>query len=58
MSNEQIKEFIKSFSFGMTVEEIAEVEEVSVEEVKRIQSERAEDIQKQIEWNRKKYGDI
>lgn len=57
MSNEQVKEIIKSLSFGMTVEEIAEVEEVSVEEIKQIQVDYADDIQKQIAWNKQKYGD-
>lgn len=47
MSNEQIKEFIKSFSFGMSAEEIADVEEVSVD-----------DINRQITWNKEKYGDM
>lgn len=57
MSNEQIKEIIKSFSFGMSAEQIAEVEEVPVEEIKQIQVDYADDIQKQIAWNKQKYGD-
>ena len=58
MSNEQVKEIIKSLSFGMSAEEVAEVEEVSVEEIKQIQVDYANDIQKAIEWNKEKYGDI
>lgn len=58
MSNEQVKEIIKSLSFGMTVEEIAEVEEVSVEEIKQIQIKYADDINRQITWNKEKYGDM
>ena len=42
------KEFIKSFSFGMSAEEIADVEEVSVEEIKQIQIKYADDINRQI----------
>lgn len=57
MSNEQIKEVIKSFSFGMSAEQIAEVEEVSVEKIKQIQVDYADDIQKQIAWNKEKCGD-
>lgn len=58
MTNEQIKEIIKSFSFGMSAEEIAEVEEVSVEEIKQIQIKYADDINRQITWNKEKYGDM
>lgn len=57
MSNEQVKEIIKSLSFGMAAEEVAEVEEVSVEEIKQIQVDYADDIKKQIAWNKQKYGD-
>ncbi|MEE7583480.1 MAG: hypothetical protein UDO63_09850 [Oscillospiraceae bacterium] len=57
MTNEQIKEIIKSFNFGMSAEQIAEVEEVPVEEIKQIQVDYADDIQKQIAWNKQKYGD-
>ena len=57
MSNEQVKEIIKSLSFGMSAEEVAEVEEVSVEEIKQIQVDYADDIQKQIAWNKEKFGD-
>lgn len=57
MSNEQLKEIIKSLSFGMSAEEVAEVEEVSVEEIKQIQVDYADDIQKQIAWNKEKFGD-
>lgn len=57
MSNEQVKEIIKSLSFGMSAEEVAEVEEVSVEEIKQIQVDYADDIKKQIAWNEKKFGD-
>ncbi len=57
MSNEQVKEIIKSLSFGMSAEEVAEVEEVSVEEIKQIQVDYADDIKKQIAWNKQKYGD-
>ena len=57
MSNEQVKETIKSLSFGMSAEEVAEVEEVSVEEIKQIQVDYADDIQKQIAWNKEKFGD-
>lgn len=57
MSNEQVKEIIKSLSFGMSAEEVAEVEEVSVEEIKQIQVDYADDIKKQITWNNEKFGD-
>ena len=57
MSNEKVKEIIKSLSFGMSAEEVAEVEEVSVEEIKQIQVDYADDIKKQIAWNKQKYGD-
>lgn len=57
MSNEQVKEIIKSLSFGMSAEEVAEVEEVSVEEIKQIQVDYADDIKKQIAWNKEKFGD-
>lgn len=57
MSNEQVKEIIKSLSFGMSAEEVAEVEEVSVEEIKQIQVDYADDIKKQIAWNNEKFGD-
>ena len=55
MSNEQVKEIIKSLSFGMSAEEVAEVEEVSVEEIKQIQVDYADDIKKQIAWNKEKW---
>lgn len=58
MTNEQIKEIIKSFSFRMSAEEIADVEEVSVEEIKQIQIKYADDINRQITWNKEKYGDM
>lgn len=58
MSNEQLKEIIKSLSFEMSAEEVAEVEEVSVEEIKQIQVDYADDIQRQIAWNKEKYGDM
>ena len=57
MSNEQVKEIIKSLSFGMSAEEVAEVEEVSVEEIKQIQVDYADDIKKQIALNNEKFGD-
>lgn len=58
MTNEQIKEIIKSFSFGMSAKEIADVEEVSVEEIKQIQIKYADDINKQVTWTKEKYGDM
>ena len=42
----------------MSAEEIADVEEVFVEEIKQIQIKYADDINRQIAWNKEKYGDM
>ena len=44
MTNEQREEIIKSLAYGMKPEDIADVENVSVEKVEQIYQDYAEDV--------------
>lgn len=44
MTNEQREEIIKSLAYGMKPEEIADIEDVSVESVEQIYQDHAEDV--------------
>lgn len=44
MSNETIKEIIKSYAYGYSVEKVAEVYEITKEEAAKIKEDRAEEI--------------
>ena len=45
MTEERVKEIIKSFAYGMTTDQVADVEEMSAEEAKTFEAERAEEIE-------------
>lgn len=44
MSNETIKEIIKSYAYGYSVEKVAEVYEITKEEAAKIKEEHAAEI--------------
>lgn len=44
MTNEQREEIIKSLAYGMKPEEIADIENVSVESIEQIYQDHAEDV--------------
>ena len=45
MTEERVKEIIKSFAYGMTTDQVADVEEMSAEEAKAFEAEHAEEIE-------------
>ena len=45
MTEERVKEIIKSFAYGMTTDQVADVEEMSAEEAKTFEAEHAKEIE-------------
>lgn len=45
MTEERVKEIVKSFAYGMTVEQVSDVEEMSTEEAKAFETEHAAEIE-------------
>ena len=45
MTEERVKEIIKSFAYGMTSDQVADVEEISAEEAKAVETEHAAEIE-------------
>lgn len=45
MTEERVKEIIKSFAYGMTTDQVADAEEMSAEEAKAFETEHAEEIE-------------
>ena len=45
MTEERATEIIKSFAYGMTVEQVADVEEMSAEEARAFEAEHTEEIE-------------
>lgn len=45
MTEERVKEIIKSFAYGMTTDQVADVEEMSTEEAKAFAAEHAAEIE-------------
>jgi len=57
MTNQQIKEIVKSFAYGYTVEQVSDIEDISLEDAKKFQENHASEIEaKKVElkeggWN-------
>lgn len=45
MTDEQIQEIIKSFAYGMEVEEIADLEELTTDELEQFEKDHASEIE-------------
>lgn len=45
MTEERVKEIIKSYAYGMTTDQVSDVEEMSTEEVKAFAAEYAAEIE-------------
>lgn len=45
MTDEQIQEIIKSFAYGMEVEEIADIEELTTDELEQFKKDHASEIE-------------
>ena len=50
MSNETIKEIIKSYAYGYTTEKVAEVYEITESEVAKIKEEHAAEIKEKADY--------
>lgn len=44
MTNQQIKEIVKSFAYGYTVEQVSEIEGISLEEANKFKEDHAQEI--------------
>ena len=57
MTNQQIKEIVKSFAYGYSVEQVSDIEDISLEDAKKFQEDHASEIEaKKVElkeggWN-------
>ena len=56
MNEEKRSEIIKSLAYGMAAEEIASLEDVTVEEVEQIHRDCAEEIANKKSWLERRYG--
>lgn len=54
MSNEKKSEIIKSLAYGMATEEIASLEDVTVEEVRQFERDCADEIANKKSWFEKR----
>lgn len=54
MNNEKKSEIIKSLAYGMAAEEIASLEDVTVEEVQQIRRDCADEIADKKSWVEKR----
>ena len=50
MSNETIKEIIKSYAYGYTAEKVAEVYEITETEAEKIKEEHAAEIKEKADY--------
>lgn len=45
MTNQQIKEIVKSFAYGYSVEQVSDIEDISLEDAKKFQEDHASEIE-------------
>lgn len=45
MTNQQIKEIVKSFAYGYSVEQVSDIEDISLEDAKKFQADHASEIE-------------
>ena len=56
MNEEKRSEIIKSLAYGMAAEEIASLEDVTVEEVEQVRKGCTDEIADKKSWHERRYG--